>query len=43
MGEAYRLHTPDAVIAATAFARNLPLVTRDRQLRKVKEITIVKI
>lgn len=39
----YRLKLPDAAIAATSFTRNLPLVTRDRQFRRIREITIVEI
>lgn len=39
----YGLEIPDAAIAATAMARNFPLVTRDRQFRKIKEITVVEI
>jgi hypothetical protein len=39
----YRLTTPDAVIAATALLQKTPLVTRDRQFLKLKEITIVQI
>lgn len=39
----YRLSLPDAAIAATAFVTNTSLVTRDRDFRKVKEITIVEI
>lgn len=39
----YRISTPDAAIAATALTRNVPLVTRDHQFRKIKELTIVEI
>lgn len=39
----YRLTTPDAVIVATALAQRTPLVTRDRQFLKIKEIAIVEI
>lgn len=39
----YRLEIPDAAIAATAFSRNVPLVSRDRQFRKIAEITIIEI
>lgn len=39
----YRLTLPDAGIAATALTRNLPLVTRDRKFRKIREITVVEI
>ncbi len=39
----YRLDLPDAAIAATSLTRNLPLVTRDRRFRKIKEITVIEI
>lgn len=39
----YKLKLPDAGIAATALARNLPLVTRDRRFYKIKEITVIRI
>lgn len=39
----YRLKLPDAGIAATALTRNLPLVTRDRRFRKIREITVIEI
>ena len=39
----YRLELPDAGIAATAMVRDVPLVTRDRQFRKVRELTMVEI
>lgn len=39
----YSLSLPDAAIAATALTRGVPLVTRDRALRRVREITVVKI
>lgn len=39
----YQLKLPDAAIAATTFRQNLPLVTRDRQFRKIREITIIEI
>ena len=39
----YRIELPDAAIAASAYTRNLPLVTRDRQFRKIKEIAVVEI
>lgn len=35
--------TPDAIIVATALSRNIPLVTRDRQFRKIAEIALVEI
>ena len=39
----YRLEIPDAAIAATAFLRSIPLVTRDRQFKKIKVITVIEI
>lgn len=39
----YGIATPDAAIAATALTRGVPLVTRDRQFRKVKELILVQI
>jgi len=33
----------DAAIAATALTRSLPLVTRDRQFWKIREITVIEI
>lgn len=39
----YRLTLPDAAIATTALFRNVPLVTRDQQFRKVAEIEIFSI
>ena len=36
----YSLSLPDALIAATASVRHLPLVTRDKKLLKLKEITV---
>lgn len=39
----YRLTTPDAAIAATAFLRAIPLVSRDRQFRKIGEITLIEL
>ena len=37
----YRVELPDAAIAATALNRNLPLVTRDRQFKKIKELAVI--
>lgn len=39
----YNLKLPDAAIASAALSRNMPLVTRDQQFRKIKEITIILI
>lgn len=40
---AYRLSTPDAAIAATAILHRLPLVTRDKQFVRIKELLVVSI
>jgi len=37
----YRIELPDAAIAATALDYDVPLVTRDRQFRKIPGLTIV--
>ena len=34
----YRLRIPDAIIAATALAYFIPLITADRNFRRIKEI-----
>ena len=39
----YRLTIPDAAIAASALINGVPLVTRDKQFAKIKEIIIVKL
>ena len=39
----YRLSLPDAAIAASAIMHSVPLVTRDRQFRKIPEIVVVEI
>lgn len=39
----YRLKLPDAAIAATAASLNLPLLSRDRSFRQIKEITLLSI
>jgi len=39
----YKLRFPDAAIAATAYRTRVPLVTRDKQFRKVDEITVLAI
>lgn len=39
----YGLKLPDAGIAATALFSDFPLVTRDRQFRRIEELTIVEI
>ena len=37
----YQLKLADAIIAATALSMNLPLVTADRQFRKLEELHLV--
>ena len=37
----YSVKTPDAIIAATAKAFNLPLVTADKDFNKIKDIEVV--
>ena len=39
----YHFKLPDAAIAATALLRRSPLVTRDRQFQKVKELIVVSL
>ena len=39
----YGLKLPDAAIAATAIEKSLPLVTRDKQFEKVKELVVLTI
>lgn len=39
----YKISLPDAAIAAAAFMRKTPLITRDRQFKKVKEIIVIEI
>jgi predicted nucleic acid-binding protein len=39
----YKIRLPDAVVAATALSRNTPIVTRDRQFLKIKEISVILI
>ncbi|MBI4159976.1 PIN domain-containing protein [Candidatus Wolfebacteria bacterium] len=39
----YHLEIPDAGIAATALLRNVPLVTRDRRFKTIREITVLSI
>ena len=39
----YGLGLPDAAIAATATMLNVPLITQDKQFKKLKEITVVDI
>jgi predicted nucleic acid-binding protein len=37
----YKLSVPDAAVVATALVHLSPLVTRDRGLRKIKEVTFI--
>ncbi|MDR2233401.1 MAG: type II toxin-antitoxin system VapC family toxin [Tannerella sp.] len=37
----YTIKTPDAIIAATAKAFNLPLVTADKDFKRIKDIEVV--
>ena len=37
----YRLKLPDSIICATAYFEDAILVTNDKELKKVKEITIL--
>lgn len=39
----YNFEIPDAGIAATAMLYRTPLVTRDRQFKRIEEITIIEI
>lgn len=43
MKRTYNIELPDAVIAAVSAVKRLPLVTRDRQFQKIKEITLIEI
>jgi predicted nucleic acid-binding protein len=38
----HKLKLPDAVIAATALLNHCPLVSNDRELEKVPNLTIVR-
>lgn len=37
----YKLKLPDAIIAASAFYYNLPLITADKQLGQISELNIL--
>ena len=43
LARVYRLKIPDAAIAATAMDCAMPLVSRDRGFRKVKEVSLVEV
>jgi predicted nucleic acid-binding protein len=38
----YRLKLPDAIIAATCYYLDLPLVSADKIFSKVEEITLIR-
>lgn len=40
---AYRLALPDALIAASALTQGVPLITRDKQFSKIKELKVIKL
>jgi len=39
----YAMELPDCLIAATALERRVPLVTRDKQFRKIKELEVITV
>ena len=39
----YKLNLADAIIAATAIDKLIPLASRDKQFQKIKEITVIEI
>lgn len=39
----YKLTLPDAAIVATAIQQETPLVTRDKKLFRISELTVIKI
>ncbi|MDR7128512.1 putative nucleic acid-binding protein [Algoriphagus sp. 4150] len=39
--KAHKIKLPDAIIAATAFYLNIPLMTSDKRLSKLKELNIL--
>ena len=39
----HRLKLPDAIIAATASTRNLPLVTNDQHFQRIRKLTLLEI
>ena len=40
--KSYKLKLPDAVIAATAFYKNIPLVSTDTDFEKIEELNLIK-
>lgn len=41
--QTYTIKTPDSIIAATAKALELPLITSDKNFKKIKDISIILI
>lgn len=41
--QSYKLKIPDAIIAATAIYLNIPLLTADKDFKKIKELDLVLI
>lgn len=39
--KSYKIKLPDAIIAATASSLNIPLMTSDKQLKKLNELNIL--
>jgi predicted nucleic acid-binding protein len=37
----YKLKLPDAIIAATAYYFNLPIITADKQFKQVEELEVI--
>lgn len=37
----YKMKTPDALIAATAFVNEIHLITRDKDFKRIKEIDLI--
>lgn len=40
--KSYKLKLPDAVIAASAFYKNIPLLTADSDFEKIEELNLIK-
>ena len=38
----YKLKLPDAIIGATALFQKLPLITADKQFRKIEELDVIE-
>lgn len=41
MRRKYKLKLPDSIIAASAFSQKLPLLTSDKEFRKIEELEIL--